>query len=247
PGASIKIYRDLAIPRDTKNRLGEYPHQLMQTIPFNFRVKKIVLENSFIEYKERHHISRQAGEIRYHDVNATISNFTNDKKAIAANNVMTVDMSSRFLDKAPLKVTAVFYLLHPKGRFSLQGSFGAMDATLLNPVIEKTGMTSVKKGRVNGAEFNLKGDDHIIDGTVKMLYEDLKVAALERDSGSTQLDTKALSSFIVNIIIKNSNPKRNEEVRVAQVHLERNTNRTFFNFAWKALLKGVTESVGLKQ
>jgi hypothetical protein len=122
-----------------------------------------------------------------------------------------------------------------------------MDATLLNPIIERTGLTSIKSGKVNGAEFNLKGSDHSIDGTVEMRYENLKVAALEKDPGATQLDKKSLSSFIVNIVIKNDNPKRNDDVRVAQVHLDRDYNKSFFNFAWKGILKGITESVGLKK
>jgi hypothetical protein len=246
-GVRLKIYRDLAIPRDNKNRLGAYPHQLMQNIPVTFQVQKIVVSNGFIEYKERHNISRQAGKIQYYHVNASISNFTNDKKAIAVNNVMTVEMNSRFLDRSPLQVTGTFFLLHPKGRFDLKGTLGAMDATLLNPIIERTGLTHIKSGMIHGAEFSVQGQDYSADGTVKMLYEDLKVAALEKNKGSSQLDKKDFSSFIVNIIIKNSNPKREQDVRVAQVHLDRNTNSSFFNFSWKTILKGLTETVGFKQ
>jgi hypothetical protein len=245
--ARLKIYRDLAIPRDKKNRVGAYPHQLMQTIPVTFRVEKIVVENGFIEYKERHNISRLAGKIQYYHINASISNFTNDKKAIAVNNVMTVEMNTSFLNKSPLHVTGQFYLLHPKGRFDLRGNFGAMDARLLNPIIERTGLTHIKSGMINGAEFSVQGQDYAADGTVKLLYEDLKVSALEKDKGSSQLDKKGLSSFIVNIVIKNSNPKRNQDVRVAHVHLDRNTNSSFFNFSWKTILKGLTETVGFKQ
>jgi hypothetical protein len=81
---------------------------------------------------------------------------------------------------------------------------------------------------------------------VKLLYDDLKVNALEKDKGSAELDSKAIASFMANIAIKNSNPTRNQDVRIAQVHLDRNTNTSLFNFAWKTLLKGVTETVGLK-
>jgi len=245
--AHLKIYRDLAIPRDNKSRLGAYPHQLMQTIPVVFRVQKIVIRNGFIEYKERHHISRLAGNIQYYNINAVISNFTNDKKAIAGNNIMRMDMSTRFLNKSPLHITGQFYLLHPQGRFDLKGTFGAMDARLLNPIIERTGLTHIKTGKINGAEFSVQGNDNAADGRVQLLYEDLTVAALEKDKGSAQLDKKGLSSMIANMMIKNSNPKRKDDVRVAQVHLDRNPNYSFFNFAWKTLFKGIKETVGLKE
>ena len=247
PGASLKIYRDLAIPRDKINRVGCYPHQLMQIIPVLFKIQKIVVTNGFIEYKERHNISRLAGKIQYYNVNASISNFTNDKKAIAINNVMTVNMNTRFLNQSNLQVTGRFYLLHPNGRFDLRGTIGPMDATLLNPVIERTGLTHIIRGKINGAEFDIQGSDYAADGTVKMLYEDLKVAALEKDKNSSHLDKKGFSSFMANIMIKNCNPKRNGDIRVAQIHLDRNTNCSFFNFSWKTLFKGITETVGLKQ
>ncbi|HEY6063076.1 MAG TPA: hypothetical protein VIV35_05675, partial [Chitinophagaceae bacterium] len=246
-GPRLKIYRDLIIPRDKKNRVGSYPHQLMQKIPVSYRVGKIIMTDGFIEYKERHNISRLAGKIQYYTINACISNFTNDKKAIAVNNIMSINMNTRFLNKSPLHITGRFYLLHPQGRFDLHGTFGAMDATLLNPIIERTGLTHIKKGKINGAEFSIQGNDYAADGTVKMLYEDLKVAALEKNKSSSQLDTKGLSSFIVNIIIKNSNPKKNEDARVAQVHLDRNPNSSFFNFSWKTVFKGIKETVGLKE
>ncbi len=246
PGMSLKIYRDLAIPRDTKNRVGSYPHQLLQSLPITLGVKKIIVTNGFIEYKEKHHISREAGKVQYYNVDAQIGNITNDKKIIAANNVMTIKMNSSFLNKCPFKINGRFYLLHPKGRFELDGSLGAMNAILLNPLIEKTGMTSIEKGKINGAAFNIKGDDLTTNGQIKLLYEDLKVAALEKDRGASELDKKAVTSFFANIAIKNSNPRRNEAPREAEVYLDRDVNRSFFHFAWKTLLKGVTESVGLK-
>ena len=39
-GASLRIYRDLAKPRDRVNRVGKYPHQVMDEIPLRFNIKK---------------------------------------------------------------------------------------------------------------------------------------------------------------------------------------------------------------
>src|SRR5258705_1636779 len=187
---SFKIYRDLAIPRDKKNRLGLYPQQVIQHIPMSFRVGKVILSDGFVEYKERNHITRKSGKVQFYNVYGTISNFTNDKKAIAVNNTMTAVISSQFLNKTPLRVTWQFYLLNPKGRFDVKGSIGPIDATLLNPLTEPMGPASIKKGKINGAEFNLQGHDYGMDGAVKFLYEDLAVILLEKDKGSSQVDKK---------------------------------------------------------
>ena len=160
---------------------------------------------------------------------------------------MTAVISSQFLNKTPLRVTWQFYLLDPQGRFDVKGSVGAIDATLLNPLAEPMGPASIKKGRINGTEFNLRGHDYGMDGTVKFLYEDLTVTVLEKDKGVKELDKKSLKTFIANIAIKNSNPKKNQDVRVMQVHFDRDMNRSIFHLAWKTLFKGLRETAGLKQ
>ncbi|MBK5270988.1 MAG: hypothetical protein JJE22_08245 [Bacteroidia bacterium] len=245
--ATFKIYRDLARPRDKKNRVGTYPQQVIQKLPVGFNIRKIIVANSFLEYKERSRITRKSGKVQYYNTYTSISNFTNDTNAIAANNVMRVDMSTRFLNKTPVKLTWLFYLLDPKGRFDVNGTCGAIDATALNPLTEPMGPAHIKRGHISGVSFNMHGYDYGMDGAVKMLYEDIHVTVLEKEKGSTELDERALKSFIANIMIKNSNPKKNEEPRVAQVHLDRDQNHSIFYLFWKTILKGLKETVGLKE
>jgi hypothetical protein len=244
---NFKIYTDLGIPHEKKNRVGTYPQQIVEKIPIPFCVRKVILSNGFLEYKERNKISRQSGKVQFYRVYTNISNFTNDKKAIAVNNVMTVDMSSKFLNKIPLKITWLFYLLHPKGRFDLKGCVGPFEGTLLNSFAEPMGSISIRKGRINIAEFNLQGNDYSMDGNVKMLYDDLKIAMLKKDIGSKERHTKPLLNFMTNIMIINSNPKKNEDPRIVQVHLDRDLNHSIFNFSWLTVRKGIKETLGIPQ
>lgn len=243
--SSFKVYRDLARPRDKKNRVGQYPHQVMDDIQLRFNIKRVNIKNSFIEYKERNHITRQSGKVQFHNVNGTITNFTNDKKA--TNKVMKAAVNSSFLNKTPLKSNWTFYLFHPNGRFDVAGTIGAIDGQVLNTLAEPMGPASIEEGHLNGMTFNLHGSDHSMDGSVKMLYENLDVAILEKDKGATTTDKKFLTSLIANVVIKNSNPKGDDEIRVQQVHLSRDTNRSLFNLCWKTIFKGIRATVGIKQ
>lgn len=246
--SSFKIYRDLSIPRDNKNRVGRYPHQLLDNIPLTIDVRKLVLANSFVEYKERNKISGQAGKVQFHNVQATLTNLTNDKKSIRKSNIMTATINTLFLNTARLHTNWQFYLQHPRGRFDLKGSLAAIEGEKLNPLIEPMGPAKIEKGQINSVKFDLAGNDHSIDGEVVMLYNNLKVALLEKDRGSKELDKKSLTSFIANIAIKNDNPSgRNEAPRSAKVHLERDINRSIFYLVWKAIFKGVKESAGIKK
>ena len=243
--SSFKIYRDLARPRDKENRVGEYPHQVMDDIQLRFNIKRVNVQNAFIEYKERNHITRQSGKVQFHNVNGTITNFTNDKKA--SNKLMKAVVYSRFLNKTPLETNWTFYLFHPKGRFDVAGTIGSIDGQALNTLAEPMGPASIEEGHLNGMTFNLHGNDHSMDGSVKMLYENLDIAMLEKDKGATETDKKFLTSLIANLAIKNSNPKGDDEIRVQEVHLSRDINRSLFNLCWKTIFKGIQGTVGIKQ
>lgn len=243
--SAFKIYRDLARPRDKKNRVGYYPQQVLDDVPLVFNIRKVNVRNSFVEYKEKSHITRQSGLVQFYSVNASITNFTNDKHA--PNKVMKAFINSSFLNKAPLKTNWTFYLFHPKGRFDVSGTMGAINGQDVNSLAEPMGPASIKEGRFNGLTFDLHGNDYSMNGNVKFLYEDLKVALLEKDKGATETDKKFLTSLLANIVIKNSNPKGDDEVRAQQVSLARNTNRSLFYLTWKTIFKGIRETVGIKQ
>ena len=70
---------------------------------------------------------------------------------------------------------------------------------------------------------------------------------MEKDKGATETDKKFLTSLLANFIIKNSNPKGDDGVRVQQVNVSRNTNRSLFYLTWKTIFKGIRETVGIKQ
>jgi hypothetical protein len=246
--ASFKIYRDLSMARDKKNRVGSYPHQVIAKIPIPIQIKKIIISNTFVEYKEKNPRTNQAGKVQFHDVYATISNLTNDKRAIKENNIMTADIATKFLNQVPLKVTWQFYLQHPKGRFDVKGNLGGMVFTGANSITEPMGPAKMEDGRLNNLQFNLAGNDYGMKGTVKMLYDDLKISVLERDKGSKELDKKTLATIAANIIIKNSNPSgKKDEPRVIEVQMERDTNRSIFYLVWKSLFKGIKETAGIKK
>ncbi|HKO80430.1 MAG TPA: hypothetical protein VJU78_08550, partial [Chitinophagaceae bacterium] len=219
--ASFKIYRDLSIPRDKKNRVGRYPHQLLDKIPVSITVKKLILSNAFVEYKEKNKITKQSGKVQFHKVYATITNLTNNKDAVKANNIMTADISTKFLNKASLKVVWQFYLQNPRGRFDIKGNMGSIAAIHTNPLTEPMGPARMEDGQINSLQFNFEGNNYGTNGTVKMLYNDLKLSLLEKDENSKKLDKKAVASFVANMVVKNHNPKEKDDPRIIQVKFDR--------------------------
>lgn len=245
--ATLKIYRDLNIVRDKRNRVGTYPHQALRKLSIPLSVKKVLIDNTLLEYKERNNITGQAGKVQFVHTQAVITNLTNQKELIAKNGMMTVDINSHFMNKAPFRVTWLFYLQSTNGRFDVKGNLGSINARDLNQLAEPMGPARIEKGTVKNVQFNLAGHDYGMGGTVLLLYDDLKVALLEKDKGAKEWDKKSFTSFVANILIKNANPsKKDEAPRVANVTYQRDVNRSIFNMAWKTLFQGIKETVGIK-
>jgi hypothetical protein len=246
--ASFKIYRDLGYKRGIRGPVKIFPHQSLVKVPIPFHLKKIILANTFIEYKERAVISRQAGKVQFYNSHVIITNLTNRKDSVAGNNMLTLDVSTRFLNKAPLRVTWKFYLFNPNGRFDIVGNLGALQATEINALSVPMGPARIEKGTINSLSFNLAGSNTAMTGDVKMLYDDLKVSLLQKDDETKKLEKKKLASLAANIMIKNSNPSgKKDEARVAHVNFPRDTHRSIFHLSWKSLFTGIKESAGIKK
>jgi hypothetical protein len=242
---SIKVYRDLGIPRDHKNRSGTYPHQQLSLVPLSFVIPKAIFSNIFIQYRERNDITRKVGDVRFNNCFININNITNEPSALQKNNICRIDISSRLLNLAPMKVALTLHLEDKQGKFSIEGSGSGLDATKLNELAVPMGLANIKKGELKNIDFKLNGNNNRADGSVTVLYDDLKIDFLELDD-ERKMNKKHLTSFISNIIIKNSNPD-DGETRVGEVHHERDMNRSFYNLIWKSIFEGINKTIGNKR
>ena len=242
---NVKVYRDLSYPRDKKIRVGTFPQQLLMKLPLILSVKKLTIGDAFIEYKEKNPKSDYSGKVQFVHANAVISNVTNDPARIKANRNCVLDFNARFLDMAPMHAHLVMFLNDPNGKFTYSGSMEGFEASNLNVLMEPMGLAKIEKGQVNKVDFDFRGHNYGADGKLTLLYDDLKITLLKKDSSGDQLKKKKLASFIANIIVKNSNPQGKKPVRVAEVHYIRDTNRSFFNLMWKSIYTGVKQTAGM--
>jgi hypothetical protein len=243
--SNCKIYRDISYPHDKKNRVGSYPHQQLMDLPIGLSIKKIVFGTAFIEYKEKNPKSGYSGKVQFNKASAVITHITNITSEIEDHNNCVLVFKSNFLDIAPLQAKIIMQLQSPQGRFSIGGTVGGFDATQLNILLKPMALATVEKGKVNRLNFNFNCSNYASDGTLVLLYEDLKMNLLRKDSVEKKIEKKGLASFVANLVIKNANPLRKQDIRKVEVHLQRDINRSFFNLIWKSIFAGVKESVGM--
>jgi hypothetical protein len=121
-----------------------------------------------------------------------------------------------------------------------------VEATKLNVLTEPMAPATFKKGNVQKLEFKLKGDNTHAEGTVLVLYDNLRIDLLEVENDN-RLDKKNVTSFLANLFMNDENPDKNEPARVAKVNYQRNMNRSLYNLIWKSVLTGINQTIGNKR
>jgi hypothetical protein len=242
-GLKLDVYLDRRpLP---SSRMGNFPNQVIMNMPIKISVPKIKFENMEVAYTEFNPKSKQNGTVVLDRINMTMTGVTNRAEKMGATKKMNVSASARFMRTVPLN--AVFNLdmkAYKKGAFSAALSLGGFDGTIVNSFAGPMGMVNVKEGSLQKVEIKVSGDEMKATSEVLVLYKNLKVSLLEKDSGKKALDKKDVTSFLANFIIKNDNPKGDKEPRRERGEFVRNPDAGFLNLVWKAGLVGILKTVG---
>lgn len=235
---SIKIFNDRTITPDTESKVGKYPHQQLVKLNVPVNIKKLVIKNGYLSYRERGAVSKQVGDVFFSNINGTVTNVTNLPASISANNIMQLTASTKFLGVANINTTWKLPLNSTNGSFTATGSLAAFDATKLSAITEPLGNASIKSGRVDALDFLINGTDLNSTGKVTMLYHDLKISLLKGGADSSQdLKKRGLLSFVANIFTKDKNPSGGV-TRATKINFTRDVNKSFFNLLWKSIFDG---------
>jgi hypothetical protein len=238
---TFNIYNDKTVKEDPTSKIGKYPQQLLQKLATNIYIKKITVNNGYIKYRERGEISKNVGDVFFNDITGAVSNFTNIGSYIKSNNTMTVDVTCKFVNVAPITTTWLLPLNSSDGSFSITGKVASFDATKLNAITEPLGLASINSGTINSFVFSMKGNDVKSSGDAVLLYDNLKVTLLKKVEGEAELKSKGALSALANVFIKNKNPA-NGTSRKGDMTFERVMNKSFFNLVWKSIFAGAKTS-----
>lgn len=239
--AQFNIFRDKSYPAKKESKIGHYPHQELLRIPIDVAIKKVVVQNGSIEYKEKNPQTAKSGVVVFDNVSASLLNVTNMKDN---SGIMTVNFSTRFLNKVPLTARLQFFMKNKNGRFTVNGSMKTTDATIFNPLSKPMALVEINSGTIQSLDFNLICDDYKAKGIIQLLYSDLKVKILKQEElGTSEYKPKKLFSFLANTMIPDANPQKNKPVRIVTVNHTRDIDRSMFNLIWKAIFEGAQKTV----
>ncbi|WP_367865216.1 hypothetical protein [Pedobacter sp. WC2423] len=242
----VSVFNNNALPSQGIERVGKFPHQLLQLVKAQLTVKKLNLSDVDISYAEFDSDSKQKGRITFEKTSGTILNVTNQEKVKAKHPFMLANLNTYMMGQGKLMVNFKFDLNAKNGAFSYQGELGAMDGGFLNRITKPLGMLQVNSGLVKKLSFNVVADEAKASGELSFRYKDLSIGLMKKVEGKNRLVKLGLFSMLANsLVIRPDNPDDKGKMVGASIYFQRDPKISFFSFIWKTLLQGIKYTVGL--
>jgi hypothetical protein len=238
--ASIHVFRDKSYPHDSVDRTHGYPQEAIMLLPFEVYIKNILVNDSYIEYKEKNDKSDSSGKVAFFHVQAGIENVTNMKDRIRQQNQMRVQFNASFLNAAPFTAKIQMRLNDRQGHFTLDARLGSIGNTALNPLLKPMALAEMDKGNIDQLVYHMDATNTYARGNLDFLYKDLSLKLLKKDDEKNIYKTKALPTLAAGLVMRHSNPLHGT-TRTGNVDYTRDIHRSIFNLMWKSLLSGIKQ------
>lgn len=242
-GARLHVFRDRRMPF-IKDHQEPLPMKVLRELPYAIRVGSLDLKDAAITYEEYPEEGDASGNIEFRNVDAHFTGI--DNRVDTFNSFINLTVSARFMESGILKAKFAFPL-NPDNLYYAEGTLHNFELTNLNPTVEHLAKVRIESGKMNTMAFNFDYSNDIANGSVLLLYEDLKMTALKEKK--SRQETNKVKTFFLNVLFAKRNKK--DEVRLAKrngtIQFERDKKRSIFNYWWKSLATGITSSNSINE
>ncbi len=239
---NLEAYRDKNDSR--KPHTPRSIQALIKNIPVYIRIDSICVNHAKCTYEEVAEGASEPGKISFNNVHAVITGFTNRQSGNAKYAVLAVHASCMLMNTGKLRVYYGFPLNTEKMVFDCSGYLQGMPFTELNKVLEPIAKVSILQGEIDSMIFSFHAGDVSSEGTMKLLYHDLKIQILKKKD-KLFVREQLLSFLAHRLIIKEQNPSGNRPVRITRIHHRRDEDRFIFNYSLKSILSGIKTTIGM--
>ncbi|WP_242928184.1 DUF748 domain-containing protein [Pontibacter vulgaris] len=238
--------------QDKKNYVqrGEkpLPHDLVQELKTGLNIRHLEVQGMFVRYEELVPEATKTGVITIQNINASISNLTNDKNLMSAKSPAVAKVRGSINGTAPVTATIRLNLLDPSGYHTLKGTVGPANPATLNSILEPTAFISIEEGRIQKSDFRVELTRTKATGNLNLRYSDLKVDVLSKDEDKRQTFRKKILSKVANkVVIKSDNPKEGESLRAGTITVARSRKRSVISYWKDCLISGFRSAAGVEK
>ena len=243
--SNVEIYNDNSYKGKKTNKIGKDPHQALQDVALDLKLKRINLSHTNITYAEADATSGATGIITFNNTSGYFTNVTNDDDAKKVNPYMSAHVRTTFMGVAPLQVNFKFNLLAKDGAFNYNGTLGSFDGRKLDKLLKPLALVHIEQADIKKLNFNVNASNYKAKGHLEFYYNNLNVQLLKKVDGKAELQNQGLISTVANTLIRDDNPDKKGNFSPGPIDLPRDPTTSFFSFLYKALLDGIKPSVGV--
>ncbi|WP_289529866.1 hypothetical protein [Labilibaculum sp. K2S] len=240
---------ELNVFRDKRKKFRHVERPTFQNMIYNYpgamNIDSIGILNGNIVYSEHAEKAIEKGNVSFNKISARIYKITNDTIYEKEKAYLILNVNALLMGKSKISVLLKARIFDSQNTFSVNGTLSEMEASKLNPFLEKNAFITVTTGKINAINFSFSANNTKAIGNFKILYEGLNFAVVDKQTGDTTAIKEQLKSIIANIVVINSNPMPGKEIMPGVIEYDRDPERFLFNYCFKAILSGIKSSIGL--
>ncbi|GAA3515652.1 hypothetical protein GCM10022393_32000 [Aquimarina addita] len=228
---SANFYRDKLV-QDNENYRPLYS-EMLRKLNFNLDIENLNIKNGFVGYQEKIDDAVQPEMITFNQIEGQLNNISNLGKKKT-----NISLTAKLMNSTPLQLDWEFDVLNKESEFLISGSLHQLNASTLNPFLTSNARAKAK-GIVENLYFTISGTNYASRGDIKMKYDDFEFIILHKD----RLHINKTLSKIGNLFINDGSKSDADGYRYGTISVERELNKSFFNYLWINLQDGILNTV----
>ena len=242
-GLFTDILVNMDKPYDNNSSNPKMPNEFLASIKDIISIDSLNIYKGRLNYSERFEIKAKPGIVTFNDVNFCITNISNHSVQPVTS---IIKGDGIFLNSGRMKLFMKIPINAEDFSLRYSGSLSPMDGSRLNSFIEPGEHHRIKSGIIKFADFNINVINGHAEGKVSMVYKDLYIAVLNKNTGSENGIIDRVSSLFGRIfVIRGSNlPDKNGKIKIGATKYSRKPDDYFFQYIWFALRNGIGDVVG---
>ncbi len=238
---------ELNVFRDKRKKFRHVEKPTFQDVIYNYsgaiNVDSIGILSGNIVYTEHAEEAGEKGSVSLTEFNATIYKITNDTIYKTKKDYLKLNANALLMGKSKISVLLKARIFDSQNTFSVNGSLSGLEASKLNPILEKSAFMHINSGKINNLNFSFSANNTKASGNAKLLYQELNFAVINKQTGNTTAIKERVKSVIANIKVMESNPMPGKEVRPGIIEYERDPERFLFSYIFKSVMSGIESSI----
>ncbi len=221
------IYRNKLVADDFRKK--KLYNRLLRDLKFDLDIDTLKVKSAHLVYEEQ--ISEVGpGKLEFANMNLSVLNL---RSAFKRKKMPDVDIAiqTQFMG-APLHVNWTFNVLDETDGFHIKGRIKNLNAQRMLP-FAKPYVNIAAEGIFEEVNFDFRGNDNLSKGLVALEYDDLKYTIFRKKDREKK--NKFLTA-VAGLLVKKDTK---EKVKSAQIEVEREKHKSFFNLLWKSLAEGL--------